>query len=287
MKIILSRKGFDSKYGGVPSPIMPDGTLLSLPIPNVGDDKKANIEYKNLQFEDTNYAQIIAALRKEKKDKFLYEKCHLTPFLRKELLPRSEKWQQGYRQSEQSLSHLLNQKVEKDDLFLFFGWFRDVEKIDGKYQYVRNSKGRHIIFGYLQVGDILANPTGEQFPWSIPQEHLGEKIKNKAFFVARPTLSWDETKPGAGVLKYKPELVLTKEGMPRSCWKLDDFMNNEDIKISFHNENSWRKDEKGKVDYFKSAEIGQEFVISSENKDLMLKLQNWASNLIGADSSKL
>ena len=33
MKIILSRKGFDSSNGGIPSPIMPDGTLISMPIP--------------------------------------------------------------------------------------------------------------------------------------------------------------------------------------------------------------------------------------------------------------
>ena len=31
MKIILSRKGFDSANGGGPSPIFPDGRLLSLP----------------------------------------------------------------------------------------------------------------------------------------------------------------------------------------------------------------------------------------------------------------
>ncbi|MBO4456467.1 MAG: hypothetical protein J5802_01965 [Butyrivibrio sp.] len=34
MKIILSRKGFDSTNGGCASPIMPDGTLLSMPIPS-------------------------------------------------------------------------------------------------------------------------------------------------------------------------------------------------------------------------------------------------------------
>ena len=34
MKIILSRKGFDSGSGGVPSPIFPDGQLLS-PYQNV------------------------------------------------------------------------------------------------------------------------------------------------------------------------------------------------------------------------------------------------------------
>lgn len=30
MKVILSRKGFDSGYGGFSSPVLPDGTLLSL-----------------------------------------------------------------------------------------------------------------------------------------------------------------------------------------------------------------------------------------------------------------
>jgi len=34
MKIIFSREGFDSQYGCVPSPILPDGTLLPLPIPS-------------------------------------------------------------------------------------------------------------------------------------------------------------------------------------------------------------------------------------------------------------
>src|SRR5512137_1653099 len=33
MKIILSRKGFDSSLGGYPSPILPDGKMVSLPIP--------------------------------------------------------------------------------------------------------------------------------------------------------------------------------------------------------------------------------------------------------------
>lgn len=34
MKVVLSRKGMDSRAGGIPSPILPDGMLLSLPIPN-------------------------------------------------------------------------------------------------------------------------------------------------------------------------------------------------------------------------------------------------------------
>ena len=40
MKVILSRKGFDSSYGGTASPILPDGTLLSLPIPSKAETVK-------------------------------------------------------------------------------------------------------------------------------------------------------------------------------------------------------------------------------------------------------
>ena len=38
MKLVLSRKGFDSSSGGCPSPILPDGQMLSLPIP--GRDRR-------------------------------------------------------------------------------------------------------------------------------------------------------------------------------------------------------------------------------------------------------
>ena len=44
MKIILSRKGFDSENGETQSPILPDGTLLSLPIP----DEKGNNAFSSL-----------------------------------------------------------------------------------------------------------------------------------------------------------------------------------------------------------------------------------------------
>lgn len=42
MKVVLSRKGMDSRAGGIPSPILPDGTLLSLPIPN----EKSGVPYQ-------------------------------------------------------------------------------------------------------------------------------------------------------------------------------------------------------------------------------------------------
>ena len=36
MKVIFSRKGFDSSYGGFPSIILPDGQMISFPIPEKG-----------------------------------------------------------------------------------------------------------------------------------------------------------------------------------------------------------------------------------------------------------
>ena len=51
MKVILSRKGMDSKSGGMASPILPDGTLLSLPIP----DRTVGTAYKDLYYRGQSF----------------------------------------------------------------------------------------------------------------------------------------------------------------------------------------------------------------------------------------
>lgn len=58
MKIIFSRKGFDSGSGGFPSPIFPDGRLLSLPIP----DKKSPITYKDIRWGSYNVGEVVESL---------------------------------------------------------------------------------------------------------------------------------------------------------------------------------------------------------------------------------
>ena len=54
MKIILSRKGFDSANGGIVSPIMEDGTLISFPIPS--DDKD---NFEDLIYDGQSYTKIL------------------------------------------------------------------------------------------------------------------------------------------------------------------------------------------------------------------------------------
>lgn len=74
MKVILSRKGMDSQTGGIPSPILPDGTLLSLPIPDSSSAKK----YGDLYYQGQSLQEIIHQL-KPRFDFSAYPTCHLDP----------------------------------------------------------------------------------------------------------------------------------------------------------------------------------------------------------------
>ena len=78
MKIILSRKGFDSSNGRQPSPIMPDGTLLSMPIPSNDDCENT---YSSIIWNGMTYYDIIKSLKPNSiimSDNY----CHLDPDLR-------------------------------------------------------------------------------------------------------------------------------------------------------------------------------------------------------------
>lgn len=62
MKLILSRKGFDSSAGGVPSPILPDGRLLALPIP----DAASTIRYADISFDGAPLSRLVEPLTRGK-----------------------------------------------------------------------------------------------------------------------------------------------------------------------------------------------------------------------------
>lgn len=57
MKIILSRKGFDSGNGGFPSPKMPDGTLLTMPIPERRNIYNEELYFNGMKNTDIYYEQ--------------------------------------------------------------------------------------------------------------------------------------------------------------------------------------------------------------------------------------
>ena len=80
MKIILSRKGFDSVAGGCASPIIDGKILLSLPIPvkEKYKDSEKHISYSDLNYNGVNYAKLISDLNPS----FSSEFCHLDPDIR-------------------------------------------------------------------------------------------------------------------------------------------------------------------------------------------------------------
>lgn len=257
MHIILSRKGFDSKNGGQPSPILPNGTLLSLPIPEeekvITDDT-----YGSLSYDGNSFYDIIKELRpsaKRGKD----EKCHLDPDIRENVKQRDSGWTPAYGQIDGSLTHLQNNNVGVNDIFLFFGWFRKTEIINGKLKYKRKAPDIHVIFGYLQVGTIINSK--KDIPVGIKDHPHAQDFydkywekDNNALFLPKNKLSILPNMKGSGVLSYRDDRVLTKDGYSRGRWKLPDCF--KEAKIT-HHKNPW------KGDYFQSNPIGQEFVMEA------------------------
>lgn len=252
MKIILSRKGFDSSNGGQANPILPDGTLLSLPIP----DEYGNNTFSSLHWKGRSYYDIIHSLKprtKLKPDDF----CHLDPDLRSNVKDRPSGWKPAFGQADGALTHLRNYNVSEGDLFLFFGWFKETEVVNGKLVYKRKAKDKHIIYAYMQIGEIITRKV-DAYSWLKDHPHIGDRKEREdehnAVYLPTDKLSFLPDHDGCDVLTYHQNRVLTKEGMTRRYWDLPPFFKN--VTIS-HNPNPWVND------VFLSAMIGQEFVMES------------------------
>lgn len=264
MKIILSRKGFDSTSGKQANPIMPDGTLLSLPIP----DEEDAISFSSLQWNGMSYYDIIHSLNP--KTKYTIDsRCHLDPDLRKNVKDRLPNWKPAFGQMNASLSHLRNQNVSVGDIFLFYGWFREAEQKDGGFQYKKDGLDAHIIYGYMEVGEIIE--CKEDVPkWCIEHPHFmydhSWKAKKNAIYLPAERLTIIPSLSGCDILDYRRDRVLTKDGMSRRYWNLPDFFKK--VKISY-NAYSWQDG------CFKSAGRGQEFVM-----DATPEIINWVKHII-------
>ncbi|MCC6864965.1 MAG: hypothetical protein IT280_02265 [Ignavibacteria bacterium] len=263
MKLILSRKGFDSSHGGQPSPILPDGTLLSFPIPS----KEDKVKYTELFYNDTSYFELITQLNNKTKIKSKYT-CHLDPDIRRENLKRLPGWKPLFGQQGGALSHLFSQGVSIGDMFIFFGWFRQTELIGSILKYEKNAPDLNVIFGYLQIGNIFHDVS------LLPKEYLyhphsnqKKYKKNNCIFESSESLDFLPGHLGANTLNFHNKLILTKEGFSRSKWQLPDIF--KDIEISHHNNSSWKNG------YFQSCSIGQEFVFDANDQVL-----DWAKNII-------
>ena len=126
MRIIFSRKGFDSAAGGGPSPII-DGRPVSLPIP-VGEASQTS--YGSLGLGEH-------AAHASKGKLGADDLCHNDPMF----LPDGTC---VFGQCGAAQTHLERQGVGKGDVFLFFGLFRQ-----------GTGEPHHRIFGYLEVEEMV------------------------------------------------------------------------------------------------------------------------------------
>jgi hypothetical protein len=281
MRLVLSRKGFDSSAGGRPSPILPDGTLVPLPMPL---EAARSVAYGNLRAGDTRLGQLVQDLTGGKFTS--RDLAHVDPDLCEATLRgRRAGWRPLFGQGNAAQRHLAAQGVGPGDLFLFFGWFRQAERHDDRYRFVRGAPDLHVVFGWLQVADPLPggmSGRGGAPSWARYHTHFHNDWPSNTVYLSRRSLQLPGLRrrlPGGGAFKhFSSGLCLTAPGESRSVWKLPRFFAPADSRpiLSYHhNPRRWTPGRD--CCYLRSVGRGQEFVVDS---DLCPDAVAWAVNLV-------
>lgn len=269
MKIIFSRKGFDSGTGKVPSPIFPDGSLVSLPIP----DKNSGIEYGHIK--TPNGIEMGSLVEKLTKGRIpQHYKAHLDPDLYRGSLKRERDWSPIFGQTGQAQGHLANNGIGVGDLFIFFGKFQRVVITNHEIRYENGSMPVHVIFGWLQVGRIIdVNREPKSVPkWAMYHPHLARDMKKNTLYIAAKNLSIGNKmtvdRPGAGIFrKFSPALQLTDPELKKcSIWKLPKWFHpaGRESALTFHSDMARWEKKKGYT-LLRTVGRGQEFILDADD----------------------
>lgn len=221
MRVIFSRKGFDSSSGGVPSPVV-DGRPISIPIPT---NHRSETTYGQLALGDL--------VSKITKNRYTEDSlCHHDPMFQGNKC--------AFGQTAAAQSHLANNCVGVGDVFLFFGLFSD---LSGKDRH-------HRIFGYLQVEEVVqvgASPTSADQPRGFENTHphtIGEWNPNNTIYLGS----------GTTATTSENSLRLSRIGDNVSIWKVPSWLKR--AGLSYHGKQSrWGDD-----DTLQVVGRGQEFV---------------------------
>ena len=188
---MLSRKGFDSSAGGVPSPII-NGQPVSIPIPA---DHRSFTTYGHLGLGNT--------VREITKDRYTENSlCHHDPMF--------EGAKCAFGQTGAAQGHLANNDVGIGDVFIFFGLFSN---LDG-------SDRHHRIFGYMCVGEMLnlgARPKLSDQPGRFKNQHphtIGQWNSNNTIYLGT----------GRTATANHLELRLSVEGNKVSEWRVPSWL---------------------------------------------------------------
>ncbi len=292
-RIVLSRKGFDTSFGGCASPIFLDGRMVSFPIPDGVRDSKVTVTYGDLGPAYGHSILRMIALLHPKDAKWDRQKVHLDPDLRPELRPWNKNIQSGFfGQANGPQTILAKQGVcdpKNAALFLFYGFFRNVLDHGDDLKYVRglgpdpSTHKQHVIWGWLQVGSFHSiSPSYEDKDPRHADHHPHmqdrQRYRNNSLYIARKQLSFDEAKRGFGVFeKYHLDLRLTAldSGNRMSHWKVPPFLRKT---ATGPVKTQWDKQPKNAKNLFYRGP-GQEFVFDTSDPRYADEVGAWLAKL--------
>ncbi len=224
--------------------------MVSLPIP----EKNGSVRFGDITPQNVNVGKVVEDLTQE--NILASDNAHLDPDIDITAMKRATEWVPAFGQAGAATSHLRNQGVGLGDVFLFFGWFRRVESVMGRYRFCKDAPNLHVIFGWLRVGEVLM-PSGNDIPKGLEKHpHFANpERKNNLVFLA------DSPADGGVFHHFFEELQLTAPEQSRSIWRLPGWFYPSGRKpLSYHgNLERWLKLEDSVM--LKSAYRGQEFVL--------------------------
>lgn len=241
--------------------ILPDGRMLSFPIPVQGE---VGIKSERLSIDGVSLKMLFDQLGHREIDLV----HHLDPDLDAYRIDEMTSKSCGvFGQSGAAATHLINQGIGPGDLFLFFGTFRRVEVIQGRYRYLKGETPFHALWGFLEVGEVVsvddaANKIDKSEKLSSHPHWANRKHKayekNNRLFVAS----------NYGTFRYTDNLRLTAQGEHRkSVWDLP--LSFAEADLTYHPNGGTINNNRFRI---KTAAIGQEFVFSvSKNQEVWIR----------------
>lgn len=251
--IVLSRKGFDSGAGGGPSPVLPDGTMLSLPIPEPATKCPSPTRYDGIICPGWgSFGDVMRKLGIP--EHVLRGTAHLDPDINPTARRRQSGWRPAFGQSGSAASHLARQGVRVGDLFVFWGLFRHTEQRGERLMW--RGKPFHAAFGWLWVADMVKPGIDALPPWMDDHPHVSVPDRpNNTIYVAGHRRS-------AGPVRWDERRRLTAPDSTSSRWLLpgDCHPERTGVDLSYHTDRQ-RWTLSGKQVALRCVARGQEFVV--------------------------
>ncbi len=205
---------------------------------------------------------------------------------------RQDGWKPIFGQTGSARGHLRHRGVQPGDVFLFFGLFREAIFEKRCLAWRRTSKPKHVIWGWLQVGEIVAveSLSPRSLPWARYHPHFhGRRGRNNTLYVTKTTLDLPGRVagdyPGAGVFThFSAKLQLTAPDSTRcGLWCLPGWFwpGQDRTPLSYHG-NPMRWQRQGDSVLLDSVSRGQEFVLDCRE---YTKAVGWLGALIAGGES--